>query len=92
MGIFQYGILGVDLFFVISGVVISAVTVGKFSSARNAGTFLYHRFARIYPTYWVYSALVLAAFLYNPLWINAASGHHVDILPSFLFQPIYQCW
>jgi len=89
MGIFQYGILGVDLFFVISGVVISAVTVGKFSSARNAGTFLYHRFARIYPTYWVYSALVLAAFLYNPLWINAASGHHVDILPSFLLIPTH---
>jgi peptidoglycan/LPS O-acetylase OafA/YrhL len=89
MGIFQYGVLGVDLFFVISGVVISAVTIGKFSNARNAGTFLYHRFARIYPTYWVYSAIVLAAFLYNPLWINAGSGHHVDILPSFLLIPTH---
>src|ERR1700721_85744 len=55
MGIFQYGVLGVDLFFVISGIVISAVTVGKFSNRRYARTFLYHRLARIYPVYWIYS-------------------------------------
>jgi exopolysaccharide production protein ExoZ len=87
MGIFQYGVLGVDLFFVISGIVISAVTVGKFSNRRYARTFLYHRLARIYPVYWIYSAIVLVAFLYNPLWINAGSGHRVSILASFLLIP-----
>jgi exopolysaccharide production protein ExoZ len=87
MGAFQYGVLGVDLFFVISGIVISAVTVGKFSNRRYSRTFLYHRLARIFPVYWVYSAIVLVAFLYNPLWINAGSGHHVNIFASFLLIP-----
>jgi len=87
MGVFQYGVLGVDLFFVISGIVISAVTVGKFSNRSYARTFLYHRLARIYPIYWVYSAIVLVAFLYNPLWINAGSGHRVNILASFFLIP-----
>ncbi len=83
----QYGALGVDLFFVISGVVISMVTMGKFAQPRAATVFLYHRFARVYPVYWVYSAIVLVAFLYDPMWINASAGHHVDILRSFLLIP-----
>jgi len=97
MGIFQFGVLGVDLFFVISGVVISAVTVGKFSP-RNAARFIYQRAARVYPIYWLYSAIVLAAFLYNPLWINASSGHRVNIISSFLLIPtnlsmlLFQGW
>ena len=87
MHLFQHGVLGVDLFFVISGIVISVVTVGKFGSVRNAVTFLHRRIARIYPIYWVYTTIVLAAFLYNPLWINAGSGHRVDILHSYLLIP-----
>lgn len=84
---FQFGVLGVDLFFVISGVVISSVALGKFGSAPNALNFIYNRLARIFPVYWVYSAVVFAAFLYDPLWINANSGHQVDVLPSFLLIP-----
>ncbi len=84
---FQYGVGGVDLFFVISGVVISAVTAGRFGDVRNATRFLYQRFVRIYPIYWIYTAIVLGAYLFNPLWINASGGHHVDILQSFLLIP-----
>ena len=87
MGVFQFSWVGVDLFFVISGVVISLVTVGKFQNRENAISFLYHRFARIYPTFWAFFAVVLAAYLYNPLWINASSGHQVEILQSFLLFP-----
>ena len=89
MGAFQYGVAGVDLFFTISGVVISAVTVGKFHDARKAITFLYHRFARIYPVLWVYSLIVLVAYLYNPRWINGGAGHRVDIVSSFLLLPAH---
>lgn len=83
----QFGALGVDLFFVISGVVISMVTWGKFGQPRAAVRFLYHRFARVYPVYWVYSGVVLLAFLYNPLWINASAGHRVEVWRSFLLIP-----
>jgi peptidoglycan/LPS O-acetylase OafA/YrhL len=98
LAVFQIGHLGVDLFFVISGVVITMVTAGKFASPRDAIAFLYHRMARIYPIYWFYSAIVLAAYLYNPLLVNASSGHHADLLRSFLLIPsrieflVQQAW
>lgn len=87
MAPFHAGVLGVDLFFVISGIVIASVTTGKFGDIRNAGRFLVRRFTRIYPAYWVYSSIVLVAYLYNPIWINADSGHHVEIVRSFLLIP-----
>lgn len=86
-GVFQFGNLGVDLFFVISGVVMSMITLNKFSSAQNAGIFLKHRFFRIFPIYWFYSVIFLAGYLYNPLWFNRSTGHHVDIVQSFLLIP-----
>ena len=52
LGVLQYGVSGVDVFFVISGVVISAVTAGQGENVRNALRFLYQRCARIFPIYW----------------------------------------
>jgi exopolysaccharide production protein ExoZ len=88
--LFQYGVLGVDLFFVISGVVISSVASGRFRSRRNAALFLYHRFTRIFPIYWIYSSIVLTAFIFQPGWINAEGGHRVNILASYLLIPIHR--
>ncbi|PKH03413.1 hypothetical protein CXF72_06280 [Psychromonas sp. MB-3u-54] len=45
--IFQYGNLGVQLFFMISGFVICWSAVGK-----TRIEFISSRFARLYPTYW----------------------------------------
>jgi len=87
LGMLQYGVSGVDMFFVISGIVISAVTAGQQPDLKNAAKFLYQRFARVFPIYWIYSALVLAAFLHNPLLVNAESGHRVHILASFFLLP-----
>lgn len=87
LGIVQFGDLGVDIFFVISGIVISTVTAGKFRDPGKALSFLYHRLARIYPIYWIYSAAILAAYLYNPLWVNASGGHHIDVWQSFFLIP-----
>lgn len=84
---FQFGMAGVDLFFVISGFVMVTVTRGKFQNPRQSLRFVYHRMARIYPTYWVYSLLLLIVFFVRPTWINAAGGNQVDILASFLLLP-----
>lgn len=46
---FPYGTFGVQLFFIISGFVI-LMTIEK---TQSAGQFLLHRFARLYPSYWV---------------------------------------
>ena len=64
----QYGYLGVDLFFIISGFVI------LFSSQnKSASQFAVGRFLRLYPAYWLgvsFTALVLLLF---PLKENAFS-------------------
>lgn len=53
--VIQYGSLGVDIFFVLSGFVMVAV------AGRNVGPlhFLWRRAARIYPTYWLATAVML---------------------------------
>jgi exopolysaccharide production protein ExoZ len=84
---FEHGALGVDLFFVISGVVIASVTTDKFGSPRNAVVFLYHRFARIFPIFWIYTTLALIARRFNPLATATTPKHPVNLLASYLLIP-----
>lgn len=61
------GFAGVDLFFVISGFVMVYITTGKpRGDAPFIGRFVYARFTRIYPVYWVCTALALAAYIAIP--------------------------
>lgn len=85
--LFQFGMVGVDLFFVISGFVMVAVTRGKFKNQKHALKFIYRRASRIFPTYWFYSLLVLIVFFIQPLWVNSSQGNQVNILASFLLLP-----
>jgi len=65
-GAFEFGSMGVDLFFVLSGFVISyrySGDVGRISILR---TYLYHRVARIYPTYLVIMLVTLPIFFIYP--------------------------
>ena len=87
---FQFGMFGVDLFFVISGFVMVTVTRGKFGRPGQAFTFLYHRISRIYPLYWFYSLLVLAIFLLQPTLVNSSQGNQANLLASFLLLPQQQ--
>ncbi len=83
----QFGMFGVDLFFVISGFVMVTVTRDKFQNPKQAFMFLYNRATRIYPLYWVYTILALTVFLIQPSWVNSSQGNQVDILSSFLLLP-----
>lgn len=83
----QFGMFGVDLFFVISGFVMVIITRGKFQNFKNAIVFLWHRITRIYPTYWFYSLIVLIIFLVQPNMVNSSQGNEVNILASFLLLP-----
>ena len=84
---FDYAKASVDLFFVISGLVIATVTRGQFQSLRAARHFFFQRITRIYPPYWLYSAVVLMIWLYHPEMVNSAQGSRVNILASFLLLP-----
>ncbi len=85
--VFQLGMMGVDLFFIISGFVMVMITIGKFQMPQQAFKFLYQRAGRIYPLYWVYSILALTVFLIKPEWVNSSQGNQVNIFASFLLLP-----
>jgi peptidoglycan/LPS O-acetylase OafA/YrhL len=57
---------GVDLFFVISGVVMVLTCYDRFGRPRESARFLRRRVARIYPLYWVVTAGVLAVCWVRP--------------------------
>lgn len=81
-----YGMAGVDLYFVLSGFIITTMCVGRFGRRGEARRFLKRRFLRIYPTYWVWCAAVLAVFLVQPGMVNSSHGRP-DVLRSVLLLP-----
>lgn len=81
------GNAGVDLFFVISGLIM-VVTAGRVTAGpASAGTFLYRRATRIYPTYWVATLPVLVLFLVAPQMVNSSASAPPGILESLLLLP-----
>lgn len=85
--IFSYGMLGVDVFFVISGFVMVHATAGMRRGIFPSFQFLWRRVVRVYPPYWFYSALLLPVLAVAPSMINAAQGGEVSLLHSFLLLP-----
>ncbi|MEJ8801153.1 acyltransferase family protein [Pontibacter sp. H249] len=59
--LFDYGYLGVHLFFIISGFVIFLTA----KSVKNPSDFVIGRFSRLYPTYWICLFLTFAVLYYG---------------------------
>ncbi|MDZ4730780.1 MAG: acyltransferase [Xanthomonadales bacterium] len=55
----QWGFFGVDIFFVISGFVISYTVFPKDRDVATAGIYFRHRFSRIYLGYWPFALIAL---------------------------------
>ena len=81
------GTYGVDLFFVVSGTVMMATTAHLFATPGAARRFLLRRATRIYPPYWIVSALVLVAYLLVPAAVGAHRSAPPRIVASFLALP-----
>lgn len=60
-GLFDFGYVGVDFFFVLSGFIITYVHFADIGSAGRIPRYLWRRFLRVYPIYWVNLMLVMAA-------------------------------
>jgi exopolysaccharide production protein ExoZ len=79
-----FGYAGVDLFFVISGFIISYVAAGGI----RAGAFATRRFQRIVPFYVFFTSLALAAVVLNPAWDGNGNLEPGYILRSLLVFPM----
>ncbi|HKX55034.1 MAG TPA: acyltransferase, partial [Xanthomonadales bacterium] len=74
----EWGFFGVDVFFVISGFVISLTVFPRERNLAGAATFLRHRLARIFLGYWPFALLALYVL---PLH-SAANLAHVSTFHS----------
>jgi exopolysaccharide production protein ExoZ len=78
------GAVGVDIFFVISGLVIYLSTQDK---DMPAGRFLLNRVIRIVPAYWLYSALMALMLLALGNWLPNSAIDLPHFILSLLFIP-----
>lgn len=79
----KIGNIGVDIFFIISGYIMCVTTVDRNLSISK---FLYARFMRIIPLYWILTAFALLVYLVFPGKVNS-SGGDTNVILSFLLIP-----
>ncbi len=82
----RYADSGVDLFFVLSGFVMTTIAAGSYGSPHNAGRFLLRRCWRVLPLYWLYTSVVVALMLLAPGMANS-SYQDQSIVASYLLWP-----
>lgn len=84
----NYGAIGVDVFFVLSGFVIYMVAV-KSNEEVGAVQFLIDRVFRIVPAYWFYSAVVMACIHLFPDGFSYTAFNLKTILATAAFIPVW---
>jgi exopolysaccharide production protein ExoZ len=65
-GLFRFGHAGVDFFFVLSGFIIYYIHHREIGQRRFLPAYLYKRFVRIYPAYWIVMLFFSLVLLYSP--------------------------
>jgi len=76
--------IGLDLFFVISGLIMAIVTRSYFKNPTGWFNFSLKRFVRIVPLYWCYSVLV-----YIERHVIKHTVSHGQILKTLIFFPLF---
>ncbi|HMI77835.1 MAG TPA: acyltransferase [Ferruginibacter sp.] len=84
-GIFYFGGSGVDIFFVLSGFIITYSHLQHIGNPSATGTFLKKRFIRIYPIYFIIATVFLATQLALPAFYRT----HFDTSIGNLLQTYF---
>ena len=84
---FNFGMVGVDLFFLISGFIMVYISANNISGPKAVGRFLFARTTRIYPLYWVMTTVIFALYLIRPDMVFSSASEDPNILTSYLLWP-----
>ncbi|CAD6524224.1 acyltransferase family protein [Paraburkholderia metrosideri] len=82
--LFEFGQFGVEIFFIISGFIMSFVTAGK---ELHLPSFMVRRLVRILPMYWLFSTIALCAFLVVPKLAFTHTDLPPGLVSSYLLIP-----
>lgn len=85
--IFTFGGSGVDFFFVLSGFIMFYIHQKDIGHQNRLGTFLFKRFTRIYPLYWVVLTSKIFASLIFSYNANTNDRGIGEFLKAFLLFP-----
>jgi len=80
----DWGFLGVDIFFIISGFIMAYTTFNKPRNLNSAKIFFKHRLFRIYLAYWVFFVIAISIlYITNPLKLES-----LNIVKSFFLLDV----
>ncbi len=83
VGFRQFGFFGVDVFFIISGFIITYTNYSKFGDKSYGPVFLKKRFIRIYSNYWLILSFIIVLWMLGLYHFK----EEVDILRSVTLFP-----
>lgn len=76
-GIFDFGYIGVDFFFVLSGFIITYVHFADIGRIERTPRYLWRRFSRIFPIYWAILLLSIAFSVLGRLALGKGPGWEI---------------
>ncbi|MGE5524054.1 MAG: acyltransferase family protein [Rhodospirillaceae bacterium] len=83
----EIGWIGVDVFFVISGFIMTYCTRELGGGKADACEFMWKRVKRVVPLYWLLTSIVVAAAIALPHFFNSYRFELVHAIKSYLFLP-----
>tara|TARA_Y100001980_G_C14505022_1_gene280668 strand:+ start:99 stop:1085 length:987 start_codon:yes stop_codon:yes gene_type:complete len=83
LNILPFGAIGVDIFFIISGFIISFIT------EKNSDHFLKKRFFRIAPMYWLFTFFIIFISIYLPDILRSSNYDLTHTFFSLFFIPYW---
>lgn len=83
----DFGVWGVDLFFVLSGFVMVLVSQRTLGSMKDAGKFVWSRATRIYPLWWLCLSALVLIWMFRPHLVYGGAQQEIDLLKDYLLIP-----
>lgn len=85
--VFDFGYVGVDVFFVLSGFIITFVHYREIGDVSSVPRYLWRRFSRIYPIYWFVLLLAIAITTAGRFVLGKELGFEIGIsdIPGTFF-------